>query len=111
MKRTASIAISLGMIVALAPLARAQDDAKKIHEGQEVFAAQHCSMCHAIAGKGNPRTPLDDVGSKLKPEEIRKYIVSPKEMKADSKMKPYPSLKAEDLDNLVAYLSSLKKKE
>ena len=53
----------------------------------------------------------DGVGSKLTPDQIKKWIVSPKEMKADSKMKAYPSLAAGDLDALVAYLSSLKKKE
>jgi mono/diheme cytochrome c family protein len=110
MNRTSSIALSLCMAFALAPLARAEEDAKKVDKGKEVYAAQHCSMCHAIAGKGNPRTALDDVGSKLTPEQIKKYITSPKEMKADSKMKAYPSLPAEDLDALVAYLSTLKKK-
>jgi cytochrome c2 len=46
----------------------------------------------------------------MKPEEIKKYITSPKDVKADSKMKAYPSIPAEDLDALVAYISSLKKK-
>ena len=88
----------------------AQDDTKTVDKGKGVYAAQHCSMCHAIAGKGNPRTPLDEVGSKLKPEAIKKYITTPKEMNKDSKMKAYPSLPAPDLDALVAYLSTLKKK-
>ena len=53
--------------------------------------------------------PLDGVGSKLSAADIKKWIVSPKEMKADTKMKAYPSLTAEDLDAMVAYLASLKK--
>jgi len=110
MKRIPSIALVLLLAVIPAPGARAQDDARKIEKGQAVFAAQHCSMCHAVAGKGNPRTPLDNVGGTLKPEEIRKYIVTPTAVKADSKMKAYPSLPAADLDALVAYLSTLKKK-
>lgn len=88
----------------------AQDDAKAAR-GKEVFAAQKCSMCHAIEGKGNKNSPLDGVGSKLKPEEIRKWVTAPKEMQPNSKMKAYPNLPAADLDALVAYLSSLKKKD
>ena len=68
-----------------------------------------CSMCHAIEGKGNKNMPLDGIGAKLSAADIKKWIVSPKEMKADTKMKAYPSLSAADLDALVAYLSSLKK--
>ena len=86
----------------------AQDDAA-ITKGKSVFAAQKCAMCHAIDGKGNKNAPLDGIGGKLSADDIKKWIVSPKDMKADTKMKAYPSLTAEDLDALVAYLSSLKK--
>lgn len=104
---TAAVAVILA--AAVLPL-RAQDDAKAAR-GKEVFTAQKCSMCHAIEGKGNKNSPLDGVGSKLKPEEIRKWVTAPKEMQANSKMKAYPNLPAADLDALVAYLSSLKKKD
>ena len=107
-KRSATVAAVI-LASAVLPL-RAQDDAKIAH-GKEVFTAQKCSMCHAIEGKGNKAHPLDGVGSQLKPEEIRKWVTAPKEMKADSKMKAYPNLPAEDLDALIAYISSLKKKE
>jgi len=103
--RTMGIMLSLCMSLALA-----DESTKPLEKGKEVYATQHCSMCHSIAGKGNPRTPLDDVGSKLTPEQLKKYVTSPKEMKADSKMKAYPSLPAADLDALVSYLSTLKKK-
>ena len=43
-------------------------------------------------------------------EELKKYIVNPKSVKADSKMKAYSSLPAEDMDALVAYLGTLIKK-
>src|SRR5262245_20393103 len=106
-----AVLISL-TIVALATMTAvpvlAQEDAK-ISKGKTVFAAQKCTMCHAIEGKGNKNTPLDGVGGKLSADEIKKWIVSPKDMKADTKMKAYPSLTAEDLDALVTYLSSLKK--
>ncbi len=109
MKRATVVTIVVAVLGSAAALA--QDDAAIQAKGKEIFAQQHCSMCHAIEGKGNKNMPLDGVGSKLKPEQIRKYIISPREVKADSKMKAYPSLSTADLDALVDYLSSLKKKD
>lgn len=107
-QRVTAVAAVL-LAAAVLPL-QAQDDAKVAH-GKEVFTAQKCSMCHQVEGKGNKNSPLDGVGSKLKPEEIRKWVTAPKEMQPNSKMKAYPNLPAADLDALVAYLSSLKKKD
>jgi mono/diheme cytochrome c family protein len=94
--------------------AMSQDDAK-VKKGQEVYAAQKCSICHSIAGKGNKQNSLDGVGKKLSADEIRLWIVNPKEAtaKAKSTKKPpmpdkYGSLPKEDLDALVAYMLSLK---
>jgi mono/diheme cytochrome c family protein len=109
MKRFAAGLVILAFAAAVAAPAVAQD--AKVTKGQELFTAQKCTMCHSVDGKGNKNKPLDGVGSTLKPEEIRKWITTPKEMKADSKMKAYSSLSAEDLDALVAYISSLKKKD
>jgi len=107
MKHAVVVLSIVAFAAVLAGPAMAQDDANA--KGQAVFAAQKCSMCHAIAGKGNKNMPLDGIGAKLSAADIKKWIVSPKDMKADTKMKAYPSLSAEDLDALVAYLSSLKK--
>jgi mono/diheme cytochrome c family protein len=113
MKRGLIAVISVAVLTAFAGLAGAQDAAK----GAQVYADQKCSMCHSVAGKGNAKGALDDVGSKLKAEEIRQWIVNPTEMatKAKAERKPampskYASLPKADLDNLVAYLSSLKSK-
>jgi mono/diheme cytochrome c family protein len=84
--------------------------------GEKVYAGQKCAVCHSIAGKGNPKGPLDDVGSRLTAEEIRLWMVNPAEMtkKTNAQRKPpmraYPNLPQEDLDALVAYMLSLKKK-
>ena len=113
MTRSLAIAVALSVGLGVAGLRAeeaAKPDAAKVSKGQQVYASQHCSMCHSIAGKGNPKTPLDDVGSKMTAEELKKYIVNPKSVKADSKMKAYSSLSAEDLDALVAYLGTLTKK-
>jgi len=79
-----------------------------------VFTAQKCSLCHSIAGKGNAKGPLDDVGSKLKADEIRSWITDAKGMTAKTKPTRKPEMKQftlpkDDVDALVAYLSSLKK--
>lgn len=89
----------------------AQDAAK----GEQVYAAQKCSMCHQVAGKGNKLSPLDGVGKKLKAEEIREWIVAPdaaaakaKSTKKPAMPKTYAKLPPADIDALVAYLQSLK---
>lgn len=87
-----------------------------IAKGAQVFAAQKCSTCHAIDGKGMAKGPLDGVGTKLTADEIREWIIHPVEMTAKTKatrkplMKAYPKLPKEDLDALVAFLASKKKK-
>jgi mono/diheme cytochrome c family protein len=106
-----SIVLSAAVILGLAASASAQDLKAK---GAEVFTAQKCSLCHSVAGKGNPKGVLDDVGTKLKADEIRQWIVDPKAMTAKTQATRKPEMKQytlpkEDVDALVAYLSSLKK--
>lgn len=102
-------------IVLIAGVASAQD-AKQIERGIKVYADQKCSVCHSIAGKGNTKGPLDDVGSRLTTSELREWMVNPAEMTKKTKserkppMKAYPNLPKEDLDAVVAYMASLKKK-
>lgn len=73
-------------------------------------------LCHSIAGVGNNKLPLDGVGSKLTDDQIREWIVNPKEAatKAKSTAKPpmraYPNLPKADVDALVEYMKSLNKK-
>ena len=103
---SAVAALSLWAVPVLA------QDAAQIEKGKAVYDAQRCSLCHAVAGRGNAKGPLDKVGTKLSAEDIRKWIVSPKEMKSATKRKPdmraYPSLPAADLEALIAYMQSLK---
>ena len=101
-------------LVFSAGIANAQD-AAQVKKGEQVYAAQKCSVCHAIAGKGSKANPLDGVGKKLSADEIRAWIVTPIEAaaKAKSTKKPpmpakYGKLPAADLDALVAYMQSLK---
>ena len=112
MARTTCAAVV--MFGLMAGVAAAQTGAQ-IEHGKMVFAAQKCTICHAIAGTGNKKGLLDDVGSKLSAAEIREWIISAPEQAAKAKatrkpvMKAYPNIVKDDLDALVAYLHSLKK--
>lgn len=112
MIRVALIAVMSGLF---AVSLSAQDAAKAAH-GQEVFAAQKCSICHSVGGVGNTKGPMDGVGTKLSADEIRQWIVSAPAMAAKTKSERKPAMKAftniasNDLDDLVAYLQTLKKK-
>ena len=99
--------------VGLAATASAQD--AKIAKGVQVYADQKCAMCHSIGDKGNKKGPLDDVASKYSLDELRAWIVDAKGMtaKTNAPRKPFMNnytLPKEDLDALVAYMASLKKK-
>jgi mono/diheme cytochrome c family protein len=105
--------MAMAVLLGASTLASAQSaEAKK---GMELFQSQKCSLCHSINGKGNPKGALDDVGNKLKPEEIREWITNPQEMTKKTNatrkppMKSYANLSKADVDALVAYLSTLKK--
>lgn len=112
MTRTTITIAATGFWLASAGLAAAQDPAR----GVKVYADQKCAVCHSIAGKGNAKGPLDDVGSRLKADEIREWMTDPaaitKRTNATRKppMRAYPDLSKQDLDDLTAYMLSLKKK-
>lgn len=95
-----------GLLLLLCVVAGANDG--DIENGKKVYTDQKCKLCHSIEGVGNKNGPLDGVGSKLSSEDITHWIVAPKEMKSDSIMKAYPDLKEKDMQDLVAYMLSLK---
>jgi mono/diheme cytochrome c family protein len=110
MTRAMLCAVVLSVCVARPALA---DDAKA--HGEHVFVEQKCTLCHSVAGKGNAKGALDDVGSRLSPADLRAWITDAKSMTAKTKALRKPEMKAytlpkEDVDALVAYLSAMKKK-
>jgi mono/diheme cytochrome c family protein len=102
--------LTFASVLLVSSLASAQSAEK----GKEVYAAQKCSICHSIAGAGNKKGALDKVGAKLSAADLRNWITGAPEMavkaKADRKppMNAYTTLAKEDVDNLVAYLQTLK---
>ena len=104
-----------GMVFGLtAAMAGAQGAAPE--QGKQVYAAQKCQVCHSIAGVGNKKGPLDEVGTRLSADGIGQWIVGAPAMatKANATRKPpmkaYANLPKEELDALVAFLHSQKKK-
>jgi mono/diheme cytochrome c family protein len=83
-------------------------------QGEKVFAEQKCGLCHSIAGKGNPKGPLDEAVGKLTAADMRAWITDANGMTAKTKATRKPAMKQfalpkDDVDALVAYLSSIKK--
>lgn len=105
-----SAALAAVITLGTAGIASAQ-----VEKGKAVFTAQKCTICHAVGADGNKKGPLDGIGSKLSADEIRQWITNAPDMAAKAKsdrkpaMKPVTTLEKEDLDALVAYVSSLKK--
>ena len=99
-----------GMLVA----ARVEAAEDAVARGKRLYTENRCTMCHSVAGKGNPKGPQEGVGARLTPAELRKWMLEPKAMaaKAKAERKPpmpgFETLKREDLDALVAYLATLK---
>jgi mono/diheme cytochrome c family protein len=82
-------------------------------QGREVYNAQGCASCHAIAGVGNPRNPLDGVGARHTAAELREWItgtgaateqLSPAVVRRKQR---YQELSETELKALVAFLASL----
>ena len=106
-----SILFAVAVIVVMAATASAQDLRAK---GEQLFTDQKCTLCHSVGGKGNVKGPLDDVASKASAVEIREWLTDAKGMTTKTKAARKPEMKAytlpkEDIDALVAYLTSLKK--
>lgn len=115
MKQVLILAVSAVAFVVFTGTASAQD-AAKVAKGKAVYAASTCKMCHSIEGVGNPKGLLDSVGAKLTAAEIKEWLTDPVAMAVKAKAERKPAMKltkpipAEDMDALVAYLSTLKKK-
>ena len=99
-----------------APPARgeiAAADQALIESGKRVYAEQGCARCHSIAGRGSDRSPLDGVGARLSAEELKSWIVTPKEQAPQTAgsfraRHANRNLARPELDALVTYLRSLR---
>ena len=89
-------------------------DRALVEAGRAVYQAQGCARCHSIAGSGNPRYPLDGVGARLGPADLRNRIVGAGELEHRlpagvlRAKQAYRKLPRRDLDALVAFLETLR---
>lgn len=103
--RTALSSIVIA-VVAAPPLSAGQSG--NAANGQKLYTAQKCSLCHKIAGKGGPMGPeLGKVGATRDAAWLKGYLTNPKSLDPKNKMPPV-KLKGAEMDDLIAYLLSLK---
>jgi mono/diheme cytochrome c family protein len=104
MRRGACALLVGGMLIA-PTWARAGAD-----EGKAQFE-KTCKICHSIGGEGGKMAdkggPLDGVGAKHDAAWLKAYIADPKSKNPEAKM-PKLKLGDEQLNDLAAYLSTLK---
>ena len=108
-----SVVFGVTLSLGIAGAAAAQD--AKVKKGMQVFTDQKCSLCHSIGETGNKKGPLDEIGSTLSADVIRQWIVDSKGMTEKTAATRKPVMKEfklgkDEVDGLVAYLQTLKKK-
>lgn len=80
-----------------------------VERGEQTYVDLGCARCHSIAGRGNPRLPLDGVGARSSEAEIRAWI-TPGASTPGSYRERHAGLglPAEQRDALAAYLIGLR---
>jgi mono/diheme cytochrome c family protein len=85
-----------------------------IERGRVVYNREGCATCHSIAGAGNPRSPLDGAADRWGPDELEAWTTGAG-IAADllpagivRRKQRYQAIDAEDLEVLIAYLSTLR---
>lgn len=104
MRRVIGIAVALMIVAAFSPTAVWGADAAA---GKAVYTTK-CKSCHGVDGAGNPaiakamKVELKALGSTT--ADVKDVVT-----KGQGKMKPVASVSGADLDNVVAYVKTLKK--
>jgi cytochrome c2 len=100
------VAISIGSVMSGSLARGAEGSAEK---GKEVYSSHKCGICHTINGSGGKMGgDLSDIGDKKDADWLTKYVKDPKSVMPEAKMPAFKGSDA-DLQDLVAYLMSLKK--
>jgi mono/diheme cytochrome c family protein len=100
-----SVSLVAALVLVAPALARAgADEAKALYDKQ-------CQSCHSIKGQGGKMAalggPLDGVGAKRDAAWLKDYLKDPKSKMPNAKM-PKMTLSDQQLDDLVAYMMTLK---
>jgi mono/diheme cytochrome c family protein len=89
-------------------------DPASVQRGRAVYEREGCARCHEVAGSGNPRSPLDGVGARRAPEELRAWVTASAIARAALSRSAirvkegFGSMPEGDLEVLVAFVSSLR---
>ena len=113
MNRTVVFLAAAGVALLGAARPATAQDAGKAEQGAALFVSQKCTLCHSVAGKGNPKGALDNVNATHKAADIRQWILDPEGMREKTKATRTPAMKPvkltpDQVDALVAYITSLK---
>jgi cytochrome c553 len=98
----------------LVPMASPTSDPALVARGRTVFEERACTRCHAAEGRGNPRLPLDGVGSRRTATELRAFVTGAgvaREQLTRSALRAkeeFANLPSTELDALTAYLTALR---
>lgn len=77
--------------------------------GEQLYADLACARCHSIAGRGNPRVPLDGIGTRADEAAIRSWITPGAAQPATYQERHADlGLGAGERDALAAYLLGLR---
>jgi mono/diheme cytochrome c family protein len=117
----AVVALYMGYVVYHAPpevMPTFQVESPQAARGELVYRKNNCSVCHTIWNLGGSRGgPLDGVGSRRDPEWLTRYleadnpqVILPSTQKRIYQMPSFAALSADDRQDLVAFLSSLKER-
>ncbi|HEY0946105.1 MAG TPA: cytochrome c [Opitutaceae bacterium] len=97
-----------------APASPSPATAEKAARGRAVYAQQGCATCHAVGGVGNPRHPLDGVGSRRDDAQLHAWVTgtgAAAETLSGPVLKRkqrYQQLPPGDLEALIDYLATLR---
>jgi len=103
-KQIIGLTLAVMVVAVLSPTAAWAADAAA---GKPVYAAK-CKACHGAEGEGNPNM-AKALKVEMKPLSSTSADVKEVIEKGQGKMKPVTSVTGADLDNVVAYVKTLKK--
>jgi mono/diheme cytochrome c family protein len=103
------IPLTLGLALALLLAGLSSWAQVREPQGAELARRLGCFACHFPEGPQAGRAaPLDGVGSRLTPRQLRLALTFPRRLHPRAKMPSYAYLPAPEQEALVQYLESLK---
>ena len=76
---------------------------------RNLILSQGCKGCHLFEGNGGTLGPaLDNIGSRMKPAQIRQKLLAPKTSTPKSIMPGFKHLRDDEMKALVDFLASRK---